>query len=221
MQDKLRTLLADRRFLPRGTACAPCSHLYHQDARFQRQQRPLSAQTVSALKAGLPRRRGRTGRGVGGHLLPLPDRGLRRRDLAARALSHSARAVGVGRAAGLDRPRGGAGHPSRLRGGGETLVSPGWNHPHFNGQPTMYPGAGGEQDPDPGQIFRLWRTCMRASTAPPAISGTKAATLTSTPTGRCMWRSRRMARVRAVGKVEAPQVPALAPRKRSARKDRG
>src|SRR2546422_3210161 len=51
VQDKLRALLADRRFLPRGgTLAFPCSHLYHQDARFQRQQRPLSRQTVSALK---------------------------------------------------------------------------------------------------------------------------------------------------------------------------
>ena len=37
VQDKLRALLADRRFLPRGgTLAFPCSHLYHQDARFQR-----------------------------------------------------------------------------------------------------------------------------------------------------------------------------------------
>lgn len=33
-----------------GTLAFPCSHLYHQDARFQRKQRPLSRQTVSALK---------------------------------------------------------------------------------------------------------------------------------------------------------------------------
>src|SRR5437870_3214789 len=51
VQDKLRALLADHRFLPRGgTLAFPCSHLYHQDARFQREQRPLSRQTVSALK---------------------------------------------------------------------------------------------------------------------------------------------------------------------------
>src|SRR5258708_2849668 len=48
---KLRVLLEDRRFLARGgTLAFPCSHLYHQDARFQRKQRPLSRQTVSALK---------------------------------------------------------------------------------------------------------------------------------------------------------------------------
>ena len=46
VQDKLRTLLADRRFLPRGgTLRLALLHLYHQDARFQRQQRPLSEQT--------------------------------------------------------------------------------------------------------------------------------------------------------------------------------
>ncbi|MBI2503917.1 MAG: hypothetical protein HYW07_11880 [Candidatus Latescibacteria bacterium] len=51
VQQKLRALLDDRRFLARGGALAfPCSHLYHQDARFQRQQKPLSRQTVSALK---------------------------------------------------------------------------------------------------------------------------------------------------------------------------
>src|SRR5207248_1451283 len=51
VQDKLRALLADRRSLPRGgTLALPCSHLYHQEARFQRQQPPLSRQTVSALK---------------------------------------------------------------------------------------------------------------------------------------------------------------------------
>jgi hypothetical protein len=51
VEQKLRALLNDRRFLARGgTLAFPCSHLYHQDARFQRKQRPLSRQTVSALK---------------------------------------------------------------------------------------------------------------------------------------------------------------------------
>ncbi len=51
VQQKLRNLLDDARFLTRGgTLAFPCSHLYHQDARFQRKQKPLSRQTVSALK---------------------------------------------------------------------------------------------------------------------------------------------------------------------------
>jgi hypothetical protein len=51
VRQKLRELLDDKRFLPKGgTLALPCSHLYHQDARFQRKQRPLSRQTVSALK---------------------------------------------------------------------------------------------------------------------------------------------------------------------------
>jgi hypothetical protein len=51
VQRELRALLDDRRFLARGgTLAFPCSHLYHQDARFQRKQRPLSRQTVSSLK---------------------------------------------------------------------------------------------------------------------------------------------------------------------------
>jgi hypothetical protein len=51
VRQKLRVLLDDRRFLPKGgTLAFPCSHLYHQDARFQRKPRPFSRQTVSALK---------------------------------------------------------------------------------------------------------------------------------------------------------------------------
>ena len=51
VRQKLRALLDDRRFLAKGgTIAFPCSHLYHQDARFQRKQRPISRQTVSSLK---------------------------------------------------------------------------------------------------------------------------------------------------------------------------
>ncbi len=51
VRQKLRGLLDDRRFLASGgTLAFPCSHLYHQDARFQRKQKPLSRQTASALK---------------------------------------------------------------------------------------------------------------------------------------------------------------------------
>lgn len=51
VRQTLRDLLNDRSFLPRGgTLAFPCSHLYHQDARFQRKQKPLSRQTATALK---------------------------------------------------------------------------------------------------------------------------------------------------------------------------
>jgi len=51
VRQELRALLNDRRFLARGgTLAFPCSHLYHQDARFQRKQRPLSRQTVPSVK---------------------------------------------------------------------------------------------------------------------------------------------------------------------------
>jgi hypothetical protein len=41
VRQELRALLDNRRFLARGgTLAFPCSHLYHQDARFQRKQRP-------------------------------------------------------------------------------------------------------------------------------------------------------------------------------------
>jgi hypothetical protein len=51
VRQKFRALLDDRRFLARGgTLAFPCSHLYHQDARFQRKHRPISRQTVSSLK---------------------------------------------------------------------------------------------------------------------------------------------------------------------------
>lgn len=51
VRQRIRALLNDRHFLARGgTLAFPCSHLYHQDARFQHKQRPLSRQTVSSLK---------------------------------------------------------------------------------------------------------------------------------------------------------------------------
>jgi hypothetical protein len=51
LQQKLRALLDDPRFLAKGgTLAFPCSHLYQQDARFQRKQRPISRQTVSSVK---------------------------------------------------------------------------------------------------------------------------------------------------------------------------
>ena len=75
-----------------------------------------------------------------------------------------------------------------------------WVEPPPQFQWTAYhvPWCGSRQGPYTGPgIFRRWLTYMRASTALPATSGMKAATLTSTSTGRCMWRSRRMAQALA------------------------
>ncbi|MBI3462773.1 MAG: hypothetical protein HY000_06895 [Planctomycetes bacterium] len=51
VQDAWSALLADRGFLPKGgTLAYPCCHLYHQDARFQQKQSPITPQTATMLK---------------------------------------------------------------------------------------------------------------------------------------------------------------------------
>jgi hypothetical protein len=51
VQEAWQALLADRSFLPKGgTLAYPCCHLYHQDARFQRKQSPITRQSVAMLK---------------------------------------------------------------------------------------------------------------------------------------------------------------------------
>jgi hypothetical protein len=51
VQEAWRALLMDQSFLSRGgTLAYPCSHLYHQDARFQREPSPITGQSASALK---------------------------------------------------------------------------------------------------------------------------------------------------------------------------
>jgi hypothetical protein len=51
IQEAWQALLADRSFLPDGgTLAYPCCHLYHQDARFQREQSPIDAQSSTMLK---------------------------------------------------------------------------------------------------------------------------------------------------------------------------
>ena len=51
IQEAWRTLQADLRFLPKGgTLGYPCCHLYHQDARFQREQTAITKSSVTMLK---------------------------------------------------------------------------------------------------------------------------------------------------------------------------
>jgi hypothetical protein len=51
VQEAWRALLADQSFLPNGgTLAYPCCHLYHQDARFQQEQSPITRQSVTMLK---------------------------------------------------------------------------------------------------------------------------------------------------------------------------
>lgn len=51
VQEGWRALLADRSFLPKGgTLAYPCCHLYHQDARFQHSQLPITPESVTMLK---------------------------------------------------------------------------------------------------------------------------------------------------------------------------
>lgn len=51
VQEAWRALLADHSFVPVGGPLAyPCCHLYHQDARFQQKQSPITQDTVTMLK---------------------------------------------------------------------------------------------------------------------------------------------------------------------------
>ena len=51
VQEAWQALLADQSFLPDGGILAyPCCHLYHQDARFQQKQSPITRQSVTMLK---------------------------------------------------------------------------------------------------------------------------------------------------------------------------
>ena len=51
VQEAWRALLADQTFLMNGGILAyPCCHLYHQDARFQEEQKPITLQSVIMLK---------------------------------------------------------------------------------------------------------------------------------------------------------------------------
>ena len=51
VQEAWSALLADPSFLPKGgTLAYPCGHLYHQDARFQQQQSPITPDSATVLK---------------------------------------------------------------------------------------------------------------------------------------------------------------------------
>ena len=51
VQEAWQALLADQSFLPDGGILAyPCCHLYHQDARFQQKQSPITRQSATMLK---------------------------------------------------------------------------------------------------------------------------------------------------------------------------
>jgi len=51
IREAWRALLADKSFLPKGgTLGYPCCHLYHQDARFQCKQSPISRESATMLK---------------------------------------------------------------------------------------------------------------------------------------------------------------------------
>jgi hypothetical protein len=153
VQDKLHTLLADRRFLPKGgTLAFPCSHLYHQDARFQRQQRPLSKRTVSTLKGrDAMVAAAALAEGLGVTFCPYLvetcadetwQLGRFPSPQEQRALDDRLDPYELEKA--LDIQDGSA-DPGDF---GLIWVDP---PPHFNGQPTMYPGASGGQpaSPDP------------------------------------------------------------------------
>jgi hypothetical protein len=51
VQEAWQALLADQSFLPEGGILGyPCCHLYHQDARFQERQSPITQESVAMLK---------------------------------------------------------------------------------------------------------------------------------------------------------------------------
>lgn len=51
VREAWRALLADPKFLPKGgTLAYPCSHLYHHDARFQKEPSPVTEESATVLK---------------------------------------------------------------------------------------------------------------------------------------------------------------------------
>ena len=224
VQDKLRALLADGRFLPRGgTLAFPCSHLYHQDARFQRQQRPLSRQTVSALK-------GRDhlvaaavlAEGLAVTFCPYLIENCADETWQLERFPTPREQAALGEQmdpTDLEDALDIRGSSEEAGDFGLTWVEP---PPHFNGRTTMYPGAAAgrahTQDPALPALAHL-HACEYSATGYFGNEGSEvdfyiygALHVEIPPYGEG---------ARVVGQGEPPRVPASAPRKRSARKKRG
>jgi hypothetical protein len=221
VQDKLRALLADRHFLPKGgTLAFPCAHLYHQDARFQRQQQPLSRQTVSALK-------GRDylvaaavlAEGLAVAFCPylIEDCADETWQLERFPTPREQAALGEQMdPTDLEEALDIRGSSEEAGDFGLTWVEP---PPHFNEPPTMYPGAAADraqtQDPELPALAHL-HECEYSATGYFGNEGSEvdfyiygALHVEIPPYG---------AGPRVVSQGESPGGPASAPRKRSARK---
>ena len=199
----------------------PCAHLYHQDARFQRQQRPLSRQTVSALK-------GRDylvasavlAEGLAVTFCPylIEDCADETWQLERFPTPREQAALGEQMdPTDLEEALDIRGSSEEAGDFGLTWVEP---PPHFNEPPTMYPGvAAGRtqtQDPELPALAHL-HECEYSATGYFGNEGSEVdfyiygalhVEIPPYSTG-----------ARGVGQGEAPRVPASAPRKRSARKE--
>jgi hypothetical protein len=224
VHDTLRVLLADRRFLPKGgTLAFPCSHLYHQDARFQRQQRPLSRRTVSTLK-GRDALVAAAALAEGlqvtfcpylietcadetwqlGHFPTLREQQALEEQMDSTDLEEALDIRGS----------------SEIEGDfGLIWVDP---PPHFNGQPTMYPdvaaGSSPPQDPELPALAYL-HTCEYSATGYFGNEGSDidlyiygALHVVIPPYGEGS---------RVMGEDESPPASSSTPRQRSVRKKRG
>ena len=151
VRDKLRALLTGRRFLPNGgTLAFPCVHRYHQDARFQRKPRPLSKHTVATLKgrdalvAVAALAEGLTVTFCPYLIETCADQTWQLERFpspaAQQALGERLDPRALEKALAV---RASADEPGDF---GLVWVDP---PPHFNGSPTLYPGAGDGRPPAP------------------------------------------------------------------------
>jgi len=224
IQDTLRALLAERRFLPRGgTLAFPCAHLYHQDTRFQRPQQPLSRQTVSALK-------GRDhlvaaavlAAGLAVTFCPYVIETCADETWQLERFPTPREQAALGEQmdpTDLEEALAIRGSSEEAGDFGLTWVDP---PPHFNGLPTMYPGAvaGRAQTPDPElPALAHLHACEYSATGYFGNEGSDVDFYTYgvlhvaiPPYGEGP---------RVVRTDEAPRGPASTPRPRAARKKRG